>query len=99
MSDSACYRQLSWRQLTVRVADLYLFDGQMLFDRCTSQPFPDEWRVDETMTESRDTASRPQLARSSRAAATRAGDAYFQTPYSQAESSEASLLILGLPNE
>src|ERR1700733_2344911 len=30
---------------------LYLFDGQMLFDRCTSQPFPDEWRVDETMTE------------------------------------------------
>jgi hypothetical protein len=30
---------------------LYLFDGQMLFDRCTSKPFPDEWRVDETMTE------------------------------------------------
>jgi enterochelin esterase-like enzyme len=30
---------------------LYLFDGQMLFDRCASQPFPDEWRVDETMTE------------------------------------------------
>jgi enterochelin esterase-like enzyme len=26
---------------------LYLFDGQMLFDRCTSQPFPDEWHVDE----------------------------------------------------
>lgn len=30
---------------------LYLFDGQMLFDRCTSQPFPDEWHVDETMTD------------------------------------------------
>jgi enterochelin esterase-like enzyme len=30
---------------------LYLFDGQLLFDRCTSQPFPDEWHVDETMTE------------------------------------------------
>ena len=30
---------------------LYLFDGQTLFDRCTSQPFADEWRVDETMTE------------------------------------------------
>jgi hypothetical protein len=24
---------------------LYLFDGQMLFDRCTSQLFQDEWRV------------------------------------------------------
>jgi enterochelin esterase-like enzyme len=31
---------------------LYLFDGQMLFDRCTSQPFPDEWHVDETLTDS-----------------------------------------------
>ncbi len=30
---------------------LYLFDGQLLFDRCTSQPFPDEWHVDETLTE------------------------------------------------
>lgn len=30
---------------------LYLFDGQMLFDRCTSQPFPDEWHVDETLTD------------------------------------------------
>lgn len=30
---------------------LYLFDGQMLFDRCTSQPFPDEWHVDEIMTD------------------------------------------------
>jgi enterochelin esterase-like enzyme len=30
---------------------LYLFDGQLLFDRCTSQPFPDEWHVDETMTD------------------------------------------------
>ena len=30
---------------------LYLFDGQMLFDRCTSQPFPDEVHVDETMTQ------------------------------------------------
>jgi len=28
---------------------LYIFDGQFLFDRCTSQPFPDEWHVDETM--------------------------------------------------
>jgi enterochelin esterase-like enzyme len=30
---------------------LYLFDGQFLFDRCTSQPFPDEWHVDDTLTE------------------------------------------------
>jgi enterochelin esterase-like enzyme len=30
---------------------LYIFDGQLLFDRCTSQPFPDEWHVDETMTD------------------------------------------------
>jgi enterochelin esterase-like enzyme len=30
---------------------LYLFDGQMLFDRCTSQPFPDEWHVDQTLTD------------------------------------------------
>jgi enterochelin esterase-like enzyme len=30
---------------------LYLFDGQFLFDRCTSQPFPDEWHVDETLTD------------------------------------------------
>jgi pullulanase len=30
---------------------LYMFDGQLLFDRCTSQPFPDEWHVDETMTD------------------------------------------------
>ena len=30
---------------------LYLFDGQTLFDRCTSQPFPDEWHVDETLTD------------------------------------------------
>ena len=28
---------------------LYLFDGQLLFDRCTSEQFPDEWHVDETM--------------------------------------------------
>jgi pullulanase len=30
---------------------LYIFDGQLLFDRCTSQPFPDEWHVDEIMTD------------------------------------------------
>ena len=30
---------------------LYLFDGQFLFDRCTSQPFPDEWHVDEIVTD------------------------------------------------
>ncbi|HEY4354526.1 MAG TPA: alpha/beta hydrolase-fold protein [Acidobacteriaceae bacterium] len=36
---------------TKRYPVLYLFDGQFLFDRCTSQPFPDEWRVDETMTD------------------------------------------------
>ena len=30
---------------------LYLFDGQFLFDRCTSQPFPDEWHVDESLTD------------------------------------------------
>ncbi len=30
---------------------LYLFDGQLLFDRCTSESFPDEWHVDETMTD------------------------------------------------
>ena len=30
---------------------LYLFDGQFLFDRCTSQPFPDELHIDETLTE------------------------------------------------
>jgi enterochelin esterase-like enzyme len=30
---------------------LYMFDGQFLFDRCTSQPFPDEWHVDETLTD------------------------------------------------
>ena len=30
---------------------LYLFDGQFLFDRCTSPPFPDEWHVDETLTD------------------------------------------------
>ncbi|NYF88157.1 alpha/beta hydrolase-fold protein [Tunturiibacter empetritectus] len=30
---------------------LYLFDGQFLFDRCTSQPFPDEWHVDEALTD------------------------------------------------
>jgi enterochelin esterase-like enzyme len=30
---------------------LYILDGQLLFDRCTSQPFPDEWHVDETMTD------------------------------------------------
>ncbi len=36
---------------TTRYPVLYLFDGQMLFDRCTSQPFPDEWHVDETMTD------------------------------------------------
>ena len=35
---------------TKRYPVLYLFDGQMLFDRCTSQPFPDEWHVDETLT-------------------------------------------------
>ncbi len=33
-----------------RYPALYIFDGQLLFDRCTSQPFPDEWHVDETMT-------------------------------------------------
>jgi len=36
---------------TKRYPVLYLFDGQMLFDRCTSQPFPEEWGVDETMTD------------------------------------------------
>jgi enterochelin esterase-like enzyme len=36
---------------TKRYPVLYLFDGQFLFDRCTSQPFPDEWHVDETMTD------------------------------------------------
>lgn len=36
---------------TKRYPVLYLFDGQLLFDRCTSQPFPDEWHVDETLTE------------------------------------------------
>lgn len=36
---------------TKRYPVLYLFDGQMLFDRCTSQPFPDEWHVDETLTD------------------------------------------------
>src|SRR5579875_3380268 len=30
---------------------LYLFDGQFLFDRCTSQPFSDEWHVDEILTD------------------------------------------------
>jgi enterochelin esterase-like enzyme len=30
---------------------LYMFDGQYLFDRCTSQPFPDELHLDETMTD------------------------------------------------
>ena len=30
---------------------LYLFDGQLIFDRCTAQPLPDEWHVDETLTE------------------------------------------------
>jgi enterochelin esterase-like enzyme len=30
---------------------LYIFDGQLLFDRCTSQPLRDEWHVDETMTD------------------------------------------------
>ena len=30
---------------------LYLFDGQQMFDRCTSQPFPDEWHVDEILTD------------------------------------------------
>ncbi|NYF91517.1 alpha/beta hydrolase-fold protein [Tunturiibacter empetritectus] len=30
---------------------LYLFDGQFLCDRCTSQPCPDEWHVDETLTD------------------------------------------------
>ena len=36
---------------TNRYPVLYLFDGQFLFDRCTSQPFPDEWHVDETLTD------------------------------------------------
>jgi predicted alpha/beta superfamily hydrolase len=36
---------------TKRYPVLYLFDGQQLFDRCTSQPFPDEWHVDETLTD------------------------------------------------
>ena len=36
---------------TKRYPVLYLFDGQLLFDRCTSQPFPDEWHVDETLTD------------------------------------------------
>ena len=35
---------------TMRYPVLYLFDGHFLFDRCTSQPFPDEWHVDETLT-------------------------------------------------
>ena len=30
---------------------LYMFDGQYLFDRCTSPPFPDELHLDETMTD------------------------------------------------
>jgi enterochelin esterase-like enzyme len=30
---------------------LYMFDGQYLFDRCTSQPFPDELHLDETVTD------------------------------------------------
>ena len=30
---------------------LYMFDGQDLFDRCTSRPGQDEWHVDETMTD------------------------------------------------
>ena len=34
-----------------RYAVLYLFDGQLLFNRCTSEPFPDERHVDETMTD------------------------------------------------
>ena len=34
-----------------RYSVLYLFDGQFLFDRCTSAPFPDEWHVDETLTD------------------------------------------------
>ncbi len=30
---------------------LYIFDGQDLFDRCTSRPGQDEWHVDETVTD------------------------------------------------
>ena len=30
---------------------LYIFDGQDLFDRCTSRPGQDEWHVDETLTD------------------------------------------------
>src|ERR1700678_3559847 len=39
------------KSATARYPVLYLFDGQMLFDRCTSPPFPDEWHVDETLTD------------------------------------------------
>jgi enterochelin esterase-like enzyme len=35
---------------TKRYPVLYLFDGQDLFDRCTSRPGQDEWHVDETLT-------------------------------------------------
>ena len=30
---------------------LYIFDGQDLFDRCTTRPGQDEWHVDETLTD------------------------------------------------
>ena len=30
---------------------LYIFDGQDLFDRCTTRPGQDEWHVDETVTD------------------------------------------------
>ncbi|MBB5346261.1 enterochelin esterase-like enzyme [Edaphobacter lichenicola] len=29
---------------------LYMFDGQDLFDRCTTRPGQDEWHIDETLT-------------------------------------------------
>ena len=35
---------------TTRYPVLYLFDGQDLFDRCTSRPGQDEWHVYETLT-------------------------------------------------
>ena len=34
-----------------RYSVLYMFDGQDLFDRCTSRPGQDEWHVDETLTD------------------------------------------------
>jgi len=35
---------------STRYPVLYIFDGQDLFDRCTTRPGQDEWHVDETLT-------------------------------------------------